>query len=71
MTIIYSLSSSFPFLPSRGICNPTLIINGFKIRKYNSFGLPLGYAALLVKNFSQAQDRWFLASGLKVFALVS
>jgi hypothetical protein len=57
--------------PSRGICNPTLILNGFKIRKYNSFGLPLGYAALLAKNFSQAQDRWFLASGLNVFALVS
>ena len=27
--------------PSRGICNPTMIINGFKIRKYNSFGLQI------------------------------
>ena len=39
--------------PFRGICIHTMIINGFKIRKYNSFGLPLGYAALLAKKSSR------------------
>jgi hypothetical protein len=27
-----------------------MVINGYKIRKYNNFGLPPGYAALIAKN---------------------
>ena len=30
-----------------------MVINGYKIRKYNNFGLPPGSAALLGKKFSR------------------
>ena len=42
------------------------IIYGFLNPVLYSFGLPLGSAALLAKNFSQAQDRWFLAAGFSI-----
>ena len=39
---LFIINCQLPIIPpSRGICNPTMIINGFKIRKYNSFGLQI------------------------------
>ena len=48
-----------------------MVINGYKIRKYNNFGLPPGYAALLGKKFSQAQDRWFSRQGYEFMKLAA
>ena len=58
--IIYHLSFTIYHLPL-SIINYQLSTVNYQL-SLHSFGLPLGSAALPAKNFSQAQDRWFLAS---------